>query len=73
MWSVKWMYYKMVLRYNSGPGPEAVNHGPEEPTIPMFFDLSSDPHEDYNLWNATLTMGWVYGAMSEIVYRFDRA
>jgi arylsulfatase len=26
----------------------------------MMFDLSSDPHEDYNLWNATLTMGWVY-------------
>ncbi|HTT39802.1 MAG TPA: arylsulfatase [Burkholderiales bacterium] len=71
--SVKWMYYKMVLRYNRGPGPEAINHGFEEPILPQFFDLSSDPHEDYNLWNATLTMGWAYFPMLEIMGAYEKS
>jgi arylsulfatase len=47
--SIKWMYYKMILRYTTGPAVEAINHGYVTPTLPMLFDLSSDPHEDYNL------------------------
>ena len=39
----------------------------------MFFDLSSDPHEDYNLWSATLTMGWVYLPMLETIGAYERS
>jgi arylsulfatase len=73
MWSVKWMYYKYIFRWQAGPGPEAINNGPQVPGLPMVFDLSSDPHEDYNLWNATLTMGWSYGPVLEILDAWEKS
>ncbi|HKD19316.1 MAG TPA: arylsulfatase, partial [Thermoanaerobaculia bacterium] len=45
--SVKWKYYKMVVRYTPGPPEEAINNPYVKPQLPMFFDLSSDPHEDF--------------------------
>ncbi len=71
--SVKWRYYKMIFRYTPGPGIEAVNHAYETLPLPMVFDLSSDPHEDYNLWSTTLTMGWVYGPVSEIIAGYEES
>jgi arylsulfatase len=65
--SVKWRYYKMILRRVLGPPLEAINSGIVTPPLPKFFDLSSDPHEDFNLWNATLTMGWVFGPMLQSI------
>ncbi len=70
--SVKWQYYKMILRYTPGPGPEAINQGYVTAQLPMFFDLSSDPHEDYNLWSATLTMGWVFLPMLETIGAYEK-
>ncbi|HEY6325248.1 MAG TPA: sulfatase-like hydrolase/transferase [Candidatus Cybelea sp.] len=57
--SVKWRYYKMILRYVPGPEVPSINKGFVTPQVPMFFDLSSDPHENFNLWASTMTMGWV--------------
>jgi arylsulfatase len=71
--SVKWRYYKMILRYVRGPGVEAINHGYEAPPLPMFFDLSNDPHEDYNLWTTAMASIWVGGPMQEIMGAYEES
>jgi arylsulfatase A-like enzyme len=71
--SIKWQYYKYIFRYTPGPAKEAINQGYVAPPLPMIFDLSSDPHEDYNLWNATMTMGWTYGPVSEIIAAYEES
>jgi arylsulfatase A-like enzyme len=71
--SVKWRYYKMITRYTPGPSLDAINQGYITPQLPMFFDLSSDPHENFNLWTTTLTMTWVYAPMLEVIGAFDRS
>jgi arylsulfatase len=71
--SIKWQHYKWIFRYTPGPAAEAVKRGYEAPPLPMVFDLSSDPHEDYNLWNATMTMGWTYGPISEIIAAYEES
>jgi len=71
--SVKWQYYKAIFRYTPGPALEAINHGYVTLPLPMFFDLSSDPHEDYNLWTLTQTMGWVYGPIAEIIAAYEKS
>jgi arylsulfatase len=71
--SVKWRYYKMVVRYTPGPALEAINNPYVKPQLPMFYDLSSDPHEDYNLWTTTLTMGWVFLPMLETIGAYERS
>lgn len=73
IWSVKWEYYKMILRYIPGPGPEAVGHGPVTPTLPMLFDLSNDPHEDYNLWNTNMPMAWVMEPMMGYMRAYQKS
>ena len=70
--AVKWEHYKMIFRYVPGPGVDAINNGEIKPVLPMMFDLSSDPHEDYNLW-IELTHGWLYGPVLEILGRFERS
>lgn len=71
--SIKWQYYKWIFRYTPGPAEEAVNVGYIAPPLPMVFDLSSDPHEDYNLWNSTMTMGWTYGPIGEIIAAYEES
>jgi arylsulfatase len=71
--SVKWEYYKAIFRYTPGPGVEAINNGYVQPSLPMFFDLSSDPHEDYNLWTTTMTHGWVGGPIGEIIAAYEQS
>jgi arylsulfatase len=73
LWSIKWRNYKMILRYIPGPSVQAINNGPVTPTLPMFFDLSSDPHEDYNLWTTTMTHTWVGGPMFEIIGAYEKS
>jgi arylsulfatase A-like enzyme len=71
--SVKWRYYKMVVRTTQAPDLQALNSGFEAPQLPMFFDLSSDPHEDFNLWSATLTVGWLLLPMGEIIKAYEKS
>ena len=71
--SAKWRYYKMITRYTPGPSMDALNQGYITPQLPMFFDLSSDPHENFNLWTTTLTMAWVFAPMREVIGAFERS
>jgi arylsulfatase A-like enzyme len=52
--SVKWKIYKMIVRYSKGIDEPIV-----EPQILMFYDLSSDPQEMYNLTATVQTNGWL--------------
>lgn len=52
--SVKWKVYKVILRYAEGVDKPIV-----KPQFPMFYDLSSDPHEDWNLFSTRLDNGWM--------------
>ena len=52
--SVKWKIYKTIFRYSEGIDKPIVT-----PQFPMFFDLSSDPHEDHNLFETRLDNGWM--------------
>jgi hypothetical protein len=38
----------MILRCTPGSPEQAINQGYITPQLPIFFDLSSDPHEDFN-------------------------
>jgi arylsulfatase A-like enzyme len=72
--SVKWRYYKMVLRHVPGPAGDAVSHGYVTPQLPLFFDLSNDQHENYNLWTfPNMTMAWVFIPMLEIMGAYDKS
>jgi hypothetical protein len=52
--SVKWKIYKTILRYSEGVDKPIV-----KPQFPMTYDLSSDPHEDWNLFDTRLDNGWI--------------
>ena len=54
--SVKWKICKVIFRYTDSP---AIKSGYITPAFPMFYDLSSDPHEDTNLLYTDLTCGWM--------------
>ena len=56
--SIKWKCYKTVFRYTEDI--PAIQSGFIEPQFPMMYDLSSDPHEDFNLWWTDLTQGWIW-------------
>jgi len=71
--SVKWQYYKMITRYTPGPEMEAINQAYIKPQVPMVFDLSNDPHENFNLWTTTLTMGWVFRPMLETIGAYEKS
>jgi arylsulfatase A-like enzyme len=72
--SVKWRYYKMILRYTFGPAGDSVSRSYVTPQLPMFFDLSQDQHENYNLWTTQgMTMAWVYDPMLEVMGAYDKS
>ena len=52
--SVKWKIYKAIFRYSKGVDEPIVN-----PQFPMFYDLSSDPHENFNLFATKLDNSWM--------------
>jgi arylsulfatase A-like enzyme len=54
--SIKWKIYKTVFRYTESPAMEKPYIKPQ---LPMIYDLSSDPHEDNNLFYTDLTNGWI--------------
>jgi arylsulfatase len=52
--SVKWKIYKTIFRYSEGIDKPTV-----KAQFPMTYDLSSDPHEDWNLFNTRLDNAWI--------------
>jgi arylsulfatase len=63
---VRWKIYKAVFRYSEGIDKPIV-----EPQFPMFYDLTSDPHEDWNLFSTELTNGWMLGPMFRIIGAYE--
>jgi len=64
--SVKWKIYKTILRYCEGADKPIV-----KPEFPMSFDLSSDPHEDSNLFSARLDNGWMFAPVFKSIMAYE--
>jgi arylsulfatase A-like enzyme len=66
--SVKWGNIKVILRYaNSFETPI------ETPYWPRVYDLTSDPHEDYNLMVYKMDMTWMLGAALKFVAEYQKS
>ena len=64
--SVKWKMYKTILRYSEGVDKPIV-----KPQFPMFYDLSSDPHEDWNLFATRLDNGWMMAPVFRAIMQYE--
>jgi arylsulfatase len=69
--SIKWKIYKTIFRYTVDS--PAIQSAFIKPQIPMNYDLSSDPHEDFNLWWTDLTHGWMLAPDFKLISEFERS
>ena len=68
--SIKWKIYKTIFRYTETPAAEKPYIKPQ---FPMFYDLSSDPHEDNNLFYSDLTNGWILAPDFKLIEEYARS
>jgi arylsulfatase len=66
MMSVRWKTYKGVFRYCEGADKPIV-----QPLFPMVYDLSSDPHEDWNMFETRMDNGWMAAPMFRIIGSYE--
>jgi arylsulfatase len=71
--SVKWKILKVIYRYTESKLAPAIESAYIKPQWPMMYDLSSDPHEDNNLWISDLCNGWMFGPFTRIVMEYQRS
>ena len=71
--SIKWKIYKTIFRYTDNTLYPAIQSGYIKPQFPMFYDLSSDPHEDNNLFYSDLTNAWILGPDFKIIGEYERS
>lgn len=69
--SIKWMLYNTIFRYTQEPF--AAKKPIIKPQFPMVYDLSSDPHEDNNLFYSDLNIDWVLAPDFKIIGEFERS
>ncbi len=69
--SVKWKLYKTIFRYTEEPF--AAEKPYVKPQIPMIYDLSSDPHEEQNLFYTEITIDWVFAPTAKIIGEYERS
>ena len=69
--SIKWKFYKTIFRYTVDS--PALQSGYIKPQLPMMYDLSSDPHEDCNLWYTDLTNGFLLAPVFRIIAGYERS
>jgi arylsulfatase A-like enzyme len=69
--SVKWKIYKTIFRYTENTVHPAIQSGFITPQIPMFYDLTSDPHEDNNLFYSDLTNVWMLAPVLKLVGEYE--
>jgi arylsulfatase len=67
--SVKWKSYKTIFRYTADS--PAIQSGYIKPQLPMTYDLSSDPHEDSNLWWTDLTCAWMLAPAIKLIEEYE--
>ena len=68
--SIKWKIYKTIFRYTES---HAIESPYIQPQFPMFYDLSSDPHEDSNLFETDLTVGWIMAPNFKLISEYERS
>jgi arylsulfatase len=68
--SIKWKIYKTIFRYTESP---ALEKPYIKPQFPMFYDLTSDPHEDNNLFNSDMTCGWILVPNFKLIGEYQRS
>jgi arylsulfatase len=66
--SVKWEIYKVIFRYAEGLERPIVT-----PHFPMAYDLSSDPHENWNLFNTKLDHTWMLFPVNRIIGEYKKS
>lgn len=64
--SVKWKIYKLIFRYSDGVDKPIV-----KPQFPMVYDLSGDPHENWNTFATRLDCGWVLAPVFRAVGEYE--
>jgi arylsulfatase len=69
--SIKWKCYKTIFRYTEDL--PAVQSDYIKAQIPMMYDLSSDPHEDSNLWWTDLTNAWMLAPVAMLIGEFEKS
>jgi arylsulfatase len=67
-WAAKWRNLKAVFHYTEG-----ISHPVVKPQLPMFFDLESDPQEQYNLLEDKLDMAWMFGIALALVEQYMKS
>jgi len=68
--SIKWKIYKTIFRYTETPALEKPYIAPQ---FPMVYDLTSDPHEDNNLFNSDMTCGWILAPNLKLIGEYKRS
>jgi len=66
--SVKWKIYKVIFRYAEGLDKPTV-----APQFPMFYYLSSDPHEDWNFFNTSFTNSWMLFPVIRLIEGYEKS
>jgi arylsulfatase len=66
--SVKWKNIKVIFRY-----ADSFAKPIEKPYWPLVYDLSSDPHEDYNLMVHKMDMTWMFGPAGKVVTDYQES
>jgi hypothetical protein len=69
--SVKWKIYKIIFRYTEVP--VSIENPYIKPQFPLMYDLTSDPHEDNNLFYSDLTSGWLLSPAFKIIGEYVRS
>ncbi len=68
--SIKWKIYKTIFRYTEAPALEKPYITPQ---FPMFYDLTSDPHENNNLFNSDMTCAWILAPNFKLIGEYQRS
>jgi arylsulfatase A-like enzyme len=71
--SVKWKYIKTVLRYTVNSPDPAIQSGYIKAQFPMMYNLSSDPHENFNLSWTDLTNGALIAPTIRAIAEYERS
>jgi arylsulfatase A-like enzyme len=66
--SVRWKIFKLIFRYSEGIDKPIVT-----PQFPMIYDLTSDPHEDWNLMDTKMTSGWVAAPAFRLIGAYEQS
>jgi hypothetical protein len=71
--SIKWKFIKTVFRYTVDSPAPAIQSGYIKPQLPMMYDLSSDPHEDSNLFYTDLTNSALLAPSFKAIIEYERS